>query len=62
MAKNRGPEPSKLTRYLLIARSAGRCQICNEFVLTDSFTTPVRMWSLPLPPWAMTQALTAHLN
>lgn len=38
MAKNRGPEPSKLTRYLLIARSAGRCQICNEFVLTDSFT------------------------
>lgn len=37
MSKNRGDSPSSLTKYTLIARAAGRCQICNKFLLTDQF-------------------------
>ena len=38
MGSNRGKSPSSLTKWLLIARTAGRCQICNKFLLTDQFT------------------------
>lgn len=38
MGNNRGKSPSALTKWLLIARTAGRCQICNKFLLTDQFT------------------------
>ena len=34
----RGPEPSTQTKYLLIARAAGRCQFCNKELLYDKFT------------------------
>lgn len=34
----RGGDPRNITKYQLIARSGGRCQICNEFLLVDSFT------------------------
>lgn len=35
---SRGKDPGERVKYLLVAKAAGRCQICNEFLLTDSFT------------------------
>lgn len=42
MGNNRGKSPSALTKWLLIARTAGRCQICNKFLLTDRQLPPFK--------------------